>query len=287
MAEGAPKRPDALAQARSFLFVPGNRPERFDKAVNSGADAVVLDLEDAVPMADKANARQAIAQTWPGLCQARVPVIVRINAPESDTGQDDLQTMVGLSELPAVMLPKAESAGTLTQVRSLLPEAVFLPLIESAAGYAALDAIAASAGVVRLVLGDIDFMADTGLQASEEATELAPLRFAMAIATRNNQLAPPVDGVTSDFRNDELLRKDAQRALRFGFGAKLCIHPRQIPILHEALAPTAEQVSWAQRVLAADAHAGGSAVQLDGQMIDRPVVLQAQRVLARVPSQQF
>src|SRR5699024_7428244 len=109
----------------------------------------------------------------------------------------------------------------------------------------------------------------------------------IAIATRSNDLAPAIDGVTADFGNDGLLRKDAERSLRYGFGAKLCIHPRQIPILHEALAPTAEQDSWEQRVLAADANAGGSAVQLDGQMIDRPVVLQAQRVLARVPSQQF
>lgn len=278
---------NALAQARSFLFVPGNRPERFDKAVNSGADAVVLDLEDAVPVADKASARQAIAQAWPQLSQASVPVIVRINAAQSAMGQDDLQALSGLSGLPAIMLPKAESAQTLAQVHSAWPQVAFLPLIESAAGYAALNEIAAGTAVIRLVLGDIDFMADTGLQASADATELTPLRFAMAMATRTQQLAPAVDGVTADFRNDESLRRDAERSLRYGFGAKLCIHPRQIPILHDALAPTAEQVGWAQRVLAADANAGGSAVQLDGQMIDRPVVLQAQRVLARLPSQQF
>ena len=284
MAASEHKQSQALAQARSFLFVPGNRPERFIKAVNSGADVVVLDLEDAVPAADKGSARQAIAQAWPQLGPAHVPVIVRMNAIESDMGQDDLQTMASLHDLSAVMLPKAETSRALAQAHAALPQAALLPLIESAAGYMALDDIAACTGVNRLVLGDIDFMADTGLHASEAATELAPLRFAMAMATRIRQLAPPIDGVTADFRNDTLLRKDAERALRFGFGAKLCIHPRQIPVLHAALVPTAEQVDWAQRVLAADAAAGGSAVQLDGQMIDRPVVMQAQRVLARMPS---
>src|SRR5699024_11215666 len=99
MAASEHKQSQALAQARSFLFVPGNRPERFIKAVNSGAEVVVLDLDDAVPAADKASARQAIAQAWPQLGPAHVPVIVRMNAIESDMGQDDLQTMASLQDL--------------------------------------------------------------------------------------------------------------------------------------------------------------------------------------------
>src|SRR5204862_4735380 len=141
--------------------------------------------------------------------------------------------------------------------------------------------LAATPGVLRLVLGHVDFIADTGLQCDETQSELAPLRFAIAMATRVNQLAPAVDGVTLELGDDARLHDDTLRAVRFGFGGKLCIHPRQVPVVHQALAPTGPQIEWAQRVIAADAAAGGAAVQLDGRMVDLPVVLQAKRTLAR------
>lgn len=275
----------ALAQARSFLFVPGNRPERFEKAVRSGADAVVLDLEDAVPPADKDAARQAVVSAWPALAALGTPLVVRINAAAQPLGLADLAALAPLSaagDTIAVMLPKAESAADVRQVHAVLGAAVpVLPLIESAAGWQALPAIAAAPDVLRLVVGHIDFMADTGLQCSEDEAELAPLRFAVAMATRLNALAPAVDGVTVAFQDEARLRRDTQRALRFGFGAKLCIHPAQVAGVHEALAPTAQEADWARRVLAADAAAGGAAVQVDGRMVDLPVVLQARRLLAR------
>jgi len=210
---------------------------------------------------------------------------VRMNPPALDCGREDLQLLASLDAPAAVMVPKAESGEDLAGVRSALPATALLPLIESAAGYTALATVAGAAGVLRLVLGDLDFMADTGLQCSADAIELAPLRFAIAISTRTNQLAPAVEGVTADFRNDDLLRADTRRALRFGFGAKLCIHPHQIPIVHATLRPTTAEINWAKRVLEADAAAGGSAVQLDGQMVDLAVVLQARRLLARVPEE--
>jgi citrate lyase subunit beta/citryl-CoA lyase len=270
-----------LADARSFLFVPGNRPERFEKAMRSGADAVVLDLEDAVPLRDKAAARQAIEAAWPSLRAMRVPLVVRINAVEQATGQDDLRWLARLPSAAGVMVPKAESAAALESVRTGLPAVPMLPLIESAAGWSALRGIAGAAGVLRLVVGHIDFMADTGLLCGEDEAELAPLRFAVAMAARNQQLAPAVDGVTVMIQDDARLRQDTRRALRFGFGAKLCIHPRQVPIVHEVLAPSAQELDRARRVLAADAAAQGAAVQLDGRMVDLPVVLQARRLLAR------
>jgi len=272
-----------LARARTFLFVPGNRPERFEKALKSGADAVVFDLEDAVPLSEKAQARQAIAAAWPGLQALAVPKLVRMNAPEHALGQDDLRCLSGCDGLAGIMVPKAESAATLAVVRGALPGIPILPLIESAAGYAAIAEIARAEGVLRLVVGHIDFMADTGIQCAHDEAELAPLRFALAMASRIHQLAPAVDGVTAAITDDERLRADTRRALRFGFGAKLCIHPRQIPVVHEAMTPSAEEIAWAQRVVQADAAAGGAAVQLDGRMIDAPVVLQARRVLDRAP----
>jgi citrate lyase subunit beta/citryl-CoA lyase len=145
----------------------------------------------------------------------------------------------------------------------------------------AVQALAATPGVLRLAVGHIDFMADVGMTCDEQESELVPLRFAVALATRSAKLASAIDGVTVQTTDEGHLRDDTLRALRFGFGAKLCIHPRQVAVVHEALAPTAEELNWAKRVIAADAAAGGAAVQLDGRMVDLPVVLQARRTLAR------
>lgn len=270
-----------LAFARSFLFVPGNRPQRFEKAVRSGADAVVLDLEDAVPLADKSLARHAIGDSLPRLRELGVPLLVRINAASLALGEEDLRWLAHLPGVAGVMLPKAESDGDVLQVRAAAHGVPVLPIIESAAGHAALQSIAAAPGVLRLVVGHIDFMADTGLQCGEEQAELAPLRFAVAMATRLNGLAPAIDGVTVEVGDEARLHADALRAVRFGFGGKLCIHPGQVAALHRSLTPTEGELAWARRVIEADRCSGGAALQLDGRMVDAPVVLQARRALAR------
>lgn len=239
----------------------------------------MLDLEDSVPQDAKATARRTLRAAWGELRAAGVPLVLRINAGEQ--GGDDLVALAPLLAGAAVMVSKAESAAALSHIGARLPGSAILPLIESAAGLAALSEIASAPLVLRLAVGHLDFMADTGLQCGDDESELAPLRFALAMATRVQRLAPAVDGVTVAIDDDERLRRDTQRALRFGFGAKLCIHPRQVPVVHEALAPSAEQLAWAKRVLAADASAGGAAVQLDGRMVDAPVVAQARLLLAR------
>lgn len=271
----------AAASARTFLFVPGNRPERYIKAVNSAADAVVLDLEDAVPSDQKSEARRAITGEWASLQAQKKPVVVRINGPQLDAGREDLQWLSELNFCPVVMVAKANGADTLRLVGEVRPDAWLMPLIESAEGYARLGEIASVQNVLRLVLGHIDFMADAGIQCATDQRELDPLRFSMAMQTRLHGLSSPVDGVTVDIDDDALLRADTSRALRFGFGGKLCIHPRQIEAVHAAFAPTPEDVDWAQRVLEGNRQAGGAAFQLDGQMVDAPVVIQAQRILER------
>jgi len=270
-----------LAQARSFLFVPGNRPERFQKAARSGADAIILDLEDSVPPADKATARQAILEHWPGIMGLGVPLVVRINAEDSAMWSDDLAAIGKLKGLAAVMVPKAESPETLSSVNSLLGRVPVVPLVETTAGFYAVRALAAAPGVLRLAVGHIDFMADVGMSCDEQESELVPLRFAVAMATRWGQLASAIDGVTVQTTDEQRLRDDTLRARRVGFGAKLCIHPRQVAVVHETLAPTELELDWARRVIAADEASGGAAVQLDGRMVDLPVVLQARRTLAR------
>jgi citrate lyase subunit beta/citryl-CoA lyase len=179
------------------------------------------------------------------------------------------------------MVPKAESPETLGNLHVRLGGVPVLPLIETAAGFYAVRAVAATPGVLRLAVGHIDFMADVGMVCDAQEFELVPLRFAVAAATRWGQLASAIDGVTVQTTDEQRLRDDTLRARRFGFGAKLCIHPRQVAVVHEALAPTEAELDWARRVIAVDEASGGAAVQLDGRMVDLPVVLQARRTLAR------
>jgi len=215
-----------LTSARSFLFVPANRPERFAKALASGADAVILDLEDSVPLAGKAEARAAIRQAWPQLQQAACALVIRINSPETEWGQQDLAGLQGLPGLAGIMVPKCEGAPTLARVAQAFAGVPSLPIIESALGYLALREIAQAPQVGRLVVGHIDFLADTGMNVGEDQRELDSLRFEVAMCTRRGKLAPAVDGVTVSVDDEALIRADTERALRCGFGAKLCIQDR-------------------------------------------------------------
>ncbi len=265
---------------RSYLFVPGHRPERFDKAMAAGPDAVVLDLEDAVPAADKAVARQAVS-AWlrgrGGAAAGAAQIVVRINA--ADTPQAEADIAACHSGVHGVMLPKSERAADLANLAVALPGLALLPLVETAAGIAALPTLAAAPGVQRLVFGSIDFQHDLGIEGDGE--ELLFFRSQLVLHTRLAGLAAPVDGVCTRFDEPETVRSETQRARRLGFGAKLCIHPRQLAPVHEAFAPSAAQVDWARRVLAVAAGSGGAAVALDGAMVDRPVILRAQAILAR------
>ena len=271
----------ALGHARSLLFVPCNRPERFAKAAASGADAIVLDLEDSVPAEHKAATREHLRAQWQALRGTGVPLVVRVNSQGTEYWASDLETIAKLSGLAAVMVPKAESVEALKQVLSRTDGGHVLPLIETAAGLEAVNSLASAPSVLRLVVGHIDFMADTGINCDEHETELAPLRFAIAVATRRSELASAIDGVTVQTDDQQRLRVDTLRAMRFGFGGKLCIHPKQVAWVHAALAPSDADLKWAQRVVEADAASGGAAVRLDGTMVDAPVVLRARRTLAR------
>jgi len=269
---------ELLLPARTYLFVPGTRPERFDKALASGADRVVLDLEDAVSPDDKGNARSAIAAWMQGATlMDRSRIVVRINDAGSPWFAPDIAALADI-RATAVLLPKAESAAQVAETRDALPGAGILALIESARGVFEADRIAA-AGVQRLVFGTLDFALDLDMDISTDASGLGYAAGRIAIASRLAGLPAPVAGVTPQLDDEGLLLSDLADARRFGFGAKLCIHPRQIQPIHAALHPSAQALDWAQRVVAADAASPGAA-RLDGRMIDRPVVLQAQRTLA-------
>lgn len=270
----------ASPTARTYLFVPGNRAERFAKALASGADAVVLDLEDAVSAETKAAARDAIANWSAGAGDdERARVVVRINEAGSAHFADDLR-MLREAGLSSAMLAKTESASEIDALRDALPAAQVLALIESAHGLAAVTALAQCTGVARLVFGTLDFALDLDLDITEQPDGLLHAASQLVLASRLAGLPAPVAGVTPQIDDELHLLADLAWARRLGFSAKLCIHPKQVAAIHQALAPSAQALDWARRVLAADAASPGAA-RLDGRMIDRPVVLQAQRTLQR------
>ncbi|MDB5859550.1 MAG: putative citrate lyase, subunit beta [Ramlibacter sp.] len=268
---------EASTQARTYLFVPGTRLERFGKALASGADVVVLDLEDAVAANDKESARQTIANWFAGAAAAdRARIVVRINDAESAWFSDDLRALREAGAT-AVLLPKAESAQQIAATRAGLPGASVLALIESARGVVHIDAVAV-AGASRLVFGTLDFALDLDIDITTDASGLAYAASRIALASRVAGLSSPVAGVTPQLDDPARLLADLALARSLGFGAKLCIHPSQVETIHAALRPSAQALDWARRVLAADAASPGAA-RLEGRMVDRPVVLQAQRTL--------
>lgn len=262
---------------RSYLFVPADRPERFDKALASGADAVVIDLEDAVAPAAKAAARERLAD-YLAAAPAHARLVVRINDESTDWFADDLRLLAAWPA-PVLMLPKAERVDTVARVTAACAGAQVLALVETARGVLAAEALAAAAGVQRLVFGTIDYALDLDL-AGDTTAALDHAACRLALASRAAGLAAPVAGVTVALDDEATLRADVARARGHGFGAKLCIHPRQVAVVHAALAPTVDEQAWAQRVLQAAIGAAG-AVQLDGRMIDKPVVERARRIAGR------
>ncbi|WP_027014383.1 HpcH/HpaI aldolase/citrate lyase family protein [Comamonas composti] len=276
---------DLLQQACSFLFVPASRPERLGKALASGTDMVIADWEDAVAPGDKNGARQALVQAIQGLLPAsRMRLLVRINAAQTPWHEEDVQALAGLVQqgLCGAVLPKAESAATLLAVAAAAgPRAAIVPLIESVAGLDAVDEIARTPCAVRLVFGHLDFQVDAGMDCSLDEQELLPVRMALVLASRRAGLAAPVDGVTVDTVHPERLQHDAQRALRMGFGGKLCIHPAQVAPLHAVFDPDEAAVVQARRVQQALSEAGGGVCVLDGRMIDAPMLKRAEQVLQR------
>ncbi|MCD2196071.1 CoA ester lyase [Actinomycetospora endophytica] len=266
---------DQLSAASTFLFVPAARPDRFDKAVASGADVVVLDLEDAVAPEGKVGAREQVA-SWLGSGGAGGPcvVAVRVNGVGTPWHDDDVAT--ARTHGVPVMLPKAESAACPPGLAAAGVPVV--ALIETAVGVQGAAEVARWPEVVRLAFGTVDFAAELGLDHSDRDA-LSYARSVLALASAAAGLVAPVDGVTVAVRDADRLTDDCRHALARGFTAKLCIHPSQVPAAAAALAPDAETVRWARAVV--EAAAGGAVAVLDGALVDKPVVDRARSLLAR------
>ena len=276
---------------RTYLFAPGNHPRKVAKVFGAGADAVVLDLEDAVAAAEKEATRQVVVDALqaPRACLG----YVRVNGLDTDYCYGDLQVVVAPG-VDGVMLPKVEAPsqletvdwllGQLERERGLEQGAIdLLPIIETGRGVAAAEAIAGAATRVRrLSFGAGDYTRDMGMVWTGAEAELAHARACLVLASRVGGLEPPIDTVFIDLADGKNLERSAQTALSFGFQGKLCIHPKQVEPVNGVFTPSADAVAQAEKHVAAfrQAEAAGSAsIQVDGYFIDYPIYEKAERVL--------
>lgn len=294
-----------VAEAVTFLFVPGDRPERFATAAGSGADVVIVDLEDAVGAADKDAARaNAIAAVRSGIAPGRssaAPFLVRINSTDAEAKRADLDALAAVAPdqrdqgFVGIAWPKLECAAALDAARDRLGrEVAVLGIIESAAGVRALDEVAAHPSVARLAVGAIDLAADLGLRdvpgvgdaeggvvSATEGPVLEHCKVLVTVASRLAGLPAPVESPSIELRDAESITATTRRAAALGFTARLCIHPAQVPIVEAAFAPTDDELDRAARVVAAAEAGHGGAIAVDGRMIDEPVIARARQTLAR------
>ncbi len=280
-----------MSPYRSMLFVPGNDVKKVAKALASAADCVILDLEDAVAISEKAAARNVVAQILKD--RGERPVYVRVNAMDTPYLYDDLTTIIPV-EPTGIMLPKAESADQITCVDWLiaqlerqegLPSGLIdmVPLIETAAGVDRATEIAgAGARLASLAFGAIDFTLDIGTSLSGSGQELLYARSRVVLACRLGERQRPIDTVFPDFRNEQGHRAECEVARCLGYQGKMIIHPCQIDVVHDVFSPSPDEMLQARRVVEAFAEAerrGLAAVNLDGKMIDYPVMKRSRQLL--------
>lgn len=276
-----------------MLFAPANHPRRVEKALGLPADAVILDLEDAVAASEKPRAREAAlaARDMP----RRSRLFIRVNAMGTPWGYADLVAVVARG-IDGIVLPKVETAHELAAAEWLigalerdagLPAGgiALIPLIETAAGVLALEAICRTAKRARRVaFGAGDFTLDTNLEWSRDESELLPHRSQCVLVSRACGLEPPLDTVWTRLDDAAGYAASVERVRALGFAGKLCIHPDQLEAANAAFSPTAQAIAQARRVVAAfeEAEAQGLAsITLDGAFIDYPIAYAAQRILAR------
>lgn len=284
---------------RSYLYVPGHRGDRLEKALASDADAIIADLEDAVPFAQKPEARATVRSFVNAASDPDEPEVwVRINPPHLD---EDVEVAAG-PRTRGVVLPKADP-DSLARLDECLERAerrtgrpvgslAVIPLIETAAGALALPAIAAAPRVVRIGIGEADLVGELGLQPDEQRTELWSIRLTVVLASAAAGLARPIGPVLTAVHDDDLLETTTQTLRRQGFRARTAIHPRQLTIINQTFTPSDDEVARARAALAAfaeqEAAGQGAFVDEAGQLVDaatirasRDIVATAERLAAR------
>ncbi|HEY1762547.1 MAG TPA: CoA ester lyase [Acidimicrobiales bacterium] len=262
----------AVGVARSYLFVPANRPDRVNKAISTGADEVIVDLEDAVSLDEKLNAREDLRRLH---CDATV--FVRINSVDSGFFEDDVAVCDASDFVKGIVVPMVRSSEDVAAVtRRLRRHIPLIALVESAEGILAAEEIASS-GASRLMFGSADYCANLAAPPSDEL--FAYPRSRLVVASAASKLPPPVDGPTLDFKDESLLMSDLRAARALGMGGKLCIHPSQVRLVRDAYKSTESEKEWARSILDESAQHHGAVFAYLGEMVDGPVLDRAHRIL--------
>jgi citrate lyase subunit beta/citryl-CoA lyase len=260
---------------RSALFVPADRQDRHQRAFDSGAAAVIVDLEDAVAIAKKDAARQTLVETLSSR-SGETTCLVRINSPLQATGRADLAALPQM-RADGIVVPKADLESVEIAATAGLP---IIALVETPAGILDAAAVAAHPAVDVLMLGPVDLSLELGVKEAPDGDELQTARGLLVLAAAAGGIPGPLDGPCVLARDEEALGLEIDRARRLGFAGKSCIHPAQVAPVNAAFGPTAEELDWAAAVSAAYEEADGSGVViLDGEMIDLPVIRRARRIL--------
>lgn len=261
---------------RSYLFVPGDRPERFEKAQASGADMVVFDLEDAVSSKNKSLARLQVMQY---LTRVEGRVCVRINGFESSEFEADCD-FLSMPAVSAIMLPKAEDKEVLELLTARAHKGlVIIPLVETARGLEAIRELASASSVQRVAFGSVDFQLDLGIEG--DGIELLFARSQLVLASRLAGIAAPIDGVTLAATDAHQVSSDSALSRKLGFGAKLCIHPLQVDPVNAAFTMDEQDVRWAKGVLSIASASRAGALVFQGKLVDKPVLDRAHSILLR------
>ena len=267
--------------ARSYLYVPGDQPDKLAKALTRGADAVILDLEDAVPADRKDEARATVAGFLQSLDGSyRGQIWVRVNP--GVLLEEDVSVLTQL-RFDGISLPKA-SALELERLHAMIAglELGVMPLVETADGVLNVAGIAGARGVARLQIGEADLAAQLGIDASEDGREFAAIRSQIIVASAAFGLEPPVGPVSTDFHDVEALRASTLALRRMGFGSRAAIHPRQVAVINDAFTPNDGEIAAAQDILDRfEAAGGGVVLDVQGRMVDEPIVRAARRIIER------
>lgn len=283
---------DDIQTIRSFLFTPGDHPRKVEKVFNASADAVILDLEDAVAIAEKVATRATVktAMQQPRSCLG----YIRVNALDTGYCEEDIKAVVG-PWLDGIVIPKVESAATLLVVDELISKAEqaagmavgsldLMPIIETARGVEFATEIASAVPrVKRLSFGGGDYTLDLDYIWTADEDVLSYARARISHASRVANIDPPIDTVVLQINDNERFCASAARGKKFGFAGKLCIHPAQVPLTNTTFTPNADEIAHAEAVVTAFEAAesdGSASIQLDGYFIDYPIVYKAQRIIA-------
>lgn len=289
----APTGGDPLMPIRSWLFVPGTRLELVPKALAKGADAVIIDIEDSVAAAEKASVRQALLAYF-DIChqqgakedQERLStqrLWLRINPAHSLDFGHDLDLCQQLPSLAGVVLAKAQSKADIDSCYN----GAGLPVIaqiESAKGLYQLDHLCQAEGLVAFSYGILDICHDLNVQVGTPAADIIAnqIRYQLLVASKVYDLWPPIDSIYPDFNDNAGLQKRVETWSALGMSGMLCIHPNQIDIVNQACEPTEAQINFAKKVVAEHERSGQAVFQVDGMMVDAPVIERCRQLLARL-----